>query len=436
MNATATAATGAVPLRPRFMVVLGGLTAVNLAINVLAVVTGPLQARLLGPQGRGQLALVLVVTGFAPVIGLSLGAFLAREIRRTRERGVLLGTIVVLSAGLGAFGSVCAYPVSRLFGHGEVQTLIFAGLLMLPVGVVGLNLHGAYWGEERWTLYSAMRLISPLVIVCGYVILALSGAFTVVSAAVTVFAASVLTMLPLWPLLRSTRDWGFSRDVARRALSFGAKVNLGGIASQGNVRVDQIFVASLISTRELGFYVVAATLATATLLVSQALNQIVVPMVATGGQRSVRRILRITLALMICVAVALAVTAAPLIHLLFGRAYDASVRPAQILCFASVFIAGKGIATAALIGHGRPGETAIVEVATFAALVGTMLLVVPAYGATGAAVLVAFTAAAGLGVLVLRTRRWLGGGLAEYLVPTTGDIRWLTGAICNRTIKR
>jgi O-antigen/teichoic acid export membrane protein len=426
----------AIPRPRRFMVVVGGLTAVNLAINALALVTGPLQARLLGPQGRGELALVLVVTGFAPVVGLSLGAFLAREITRTRERGVLLGTVVVLSAGLGAFGSVCAYPVSRLFGHGDVQTLIFAGLLTLPVGVVGLNLHGAYWGEERWKLHSAMRLISPLVIVCGYVVLALLDAFTVVTAAVTVFAASALTMLPLWPLVRSTRSWGFDRDVARRALSFGAKVNVGGIASQGNVRVDQIFVASLISTRELGFYVVAATLATATLLVSQALNQIVVPMVATGDQRFVPRILRITLALMIIVAVTLAAATTPLIHVLFGPEYDASVRPAQILCFASVFIAGKGIATAALLGHGRPGETAIIEITTFATLVGTMLLVVPAYGATGAAVVVMFTAAAGLGVLVLRTRRWLGGGLAEYLVPTADDLRWLTLAIGNRTVKR
>jgi O-antigen/teichoic acid export membrane protein len=427
-------AAAAVPTRARrFVVVFGGLAAVNLAINLLSLVTGPLQARLLGPQGRGELALVLVVTGYAPVIGLSLGSFLAREITRTSERGVLLGTVALLSAALGTLGALCAYPVSRLFGDGDVQALIFAGLLLLPVGVVGVNLHGAYWGEERWRLHSLMRVISPVAIVCCYIVLALAGAFTVVGAALTVFFAGVLAMLPLWPLLRCTRGWGFDRKVARRGLAFGAKVSVAGAASQGNVRVDQLFVASLVSTRELGFYVVAGTLATATLLVSQALNLMVVPMVATGDHHGVRRILRITLALMLVAAIVLAVASAPLIHLIFGPAYDESVLPAQILCVGSVFVAGKGIVTAALVGHGRPGETAVVEVATFGLLVGTMLLVVPGYGAPGAAVVVMLTAAAGFAVLVLRTRRWLGGALGEYVVPSAADVRWLTTTIRNRT---
>jgi O-antigen/teichoic acid export membrane protein len=305
---------------------------------------------------------------------------------------------------------------------------------MLPIAVVGLNLHGAYWGEARWRLHSLVRVISPFAVLCSYVVLALVDALTVVSAAITVFAAGLLAMLPLWPLVRSTRGWRFDRAVARRGLVFGAKVTVAGAAGQGNVRMDQLFVATLVSTRELGFYVVAGTLATATLLVSQALNLMVVPMVARGDHRAVRRILRITLALMFLAAIALAAASAPLIHLIFGREYDESVWSARILCFGSVFIAGKGVVTAALVGHGRPGDTAVVEVATFAVLVATMLLVVPAYGAPGAAVLVVLTAAAGLALLVVRTRRWLGGSLAEYLVPTSADVRWLTSSIRYRAV--
>jgi len=427
-----------VPKGRRFIVALRGLTAVNLAINVLTLATGPLQARLLGPQGRGELALVMVVTGLAPaIVTLGLGSFLAREISQTRERGVLLGTVIVLSTALGLIGALCAYPVSGLFAHGgEVQTLILVGLLTLPVTVVGLNLSGAYWGEERWRLYSAMRVLVPLLIVCSYIVLAVIGAFTVVSAAATIFVAGFVAMLPLWTLLRSTRGWGFSRDLARRGLAFGAKASIAGIANQGNVRADQLFVASLVSARELGFYVVAATLATATLLVSQALNLIVVPMVATGDHQAVRRILRITLAFMTLAAIALAVAAAPLVRLLFGATFGPSVGPAQILCFASIFIAGKGIVSAALVGHGRPGETAVVESATFAILVAAMLLVVPEYGANGAAAVVVMTSAAGFGVLALRTRTWFGGSLVDYLVPTAADIGWLRSAVRKRGLAR
>jgi O-antigen/teichoic acid export membrane protein len=431
------AADAAVRRLPRFIVVLGGLTAVNLAINLLTLVTGPLQARLLGPQGRGELALILVVTGLAPAIGLGLGSFLAREIKQTSERGVVLGTVVVLSIGLGSIGALLAYPVSRLFGETEeVHTLIFVGLLLLPIFVVALNLQGAYWGDERWRLHSAMRLIVPAVIVCGYVALAIVGAFTVVSATLTVFVASIAAALPLWWLVRSTRGWGFDLGVARRGLAFGSKASAAAVTNLANLRIDQLFVAGLVSARELGYYVVAGTLATATLLVSQSLNLIVVPMVAAGDHHSVRRILRITLALMLPAATLLAILADPLVGLVFGPEFAPSADLTRVLCFGSVFFAGKGIVSAALVGRGRPGETALVELAMLVGLVGALVLVVPTYGATGAAVTVVLANAAGLAVLALRARQWLGGGLHEYFLPTATDITWLVGSLRNRTLPR
>jgi O-antigen/teichoic acid export membrane protein len=423
------------PPRRRFVHVLGGLTAVNVLVNGLTLVTGPLQARLLGPQGRGELALVLVVTGFAPIIvSLGLGTFLAREISQTQRRGVLLGTVIVVSVALGVLGAICAYPVSRLFGHGhrDVQTLIFVGLLTLPVAVAGLNLSGAYWGSEDWRWFSAMRVLPPLLIAGFYVALAAFGAFTVVTASVAVFAAGLLALLPVLPLLRATRGWGFDRDLAKRAVGFGGKYSLSAVANQGNLRVDQLFIASFVSARELGFYVVAGSLASATLMVSQALNLMVVPMVATGDHHAVRRILRITLAGMTLAAAALAVVAGPFVHIVFGRDFTDSVGLARILCFGSVFIAGKGIVSAALVGDGRPGETAVVEVATFVALIPALVLVVPSLGAPGAAVVVVLASAAGFGALVARARRRLGGRLAEYLVPTPADAGWLIAMVGRR----
>src|SRR5262245_3477820 len=184
----------------------------------MTLATGPLQARLLGPQGRGELALVLVVTGLAPaILALGLGAFLARELSRGQRRGVVLGTVTGLSLALGGLGALFAYPLSRLFADGDpqVQALIFAGLLLLPIGVAGANLSGAYWGEENWRGWSAMRLLVPSLIVVFYVGLWLVDEFTVVSASVAVFAASVIGLLPVAPLLRGVRDWRFDRRVAR-----------------------------------------------------------------------------------------------------------------------------------------------------------------------------------------------------------------------------
>jgi O-antigen/teichoic acid export membrane protein len=410
------------------------MTAVNVLINLSALVTGPLQARLLGPHGRGELALIMVVTSFAPtIVGLGLGSFLAREISQSDRRGVLLGTVTALSIGLGLFGALWAYPVSRLLGRGreEVEMLLLVGLLLLPIGVAALNLQGAYWGLERWWWFNVMRALPVFLVALAYVVLALLDAFTVVSAALAVFVTAIVVQVGLAPLMRSTTGWGFDLKLAKRALAFGAKANAATLASQGNTRVDQLLVATLVGARELGFYVVAATLATATLIVSQALNYMVVPMVASGDEQAVRRILRMTLTLMMLAAIVLAAVAAPATHLLFGARYEPSVDVARILCFGSIFVAGKGIVGAALVGCGRPGEPAIVEVATFLVLIPALVVIVPASGAQGAAAVVTLAAALGFAALVLRARTWLRGRLREYLVPTTADVGWLVAA-CRR----
>jgi O-antigen/teichoic acid export membrane protein len=207
------------------------------------------------------------------------------------------------------------------------------------------------------TAVTAMRALPPLLIAGFYVVLAALRAFTVVTASVAVFAAGLLALLPVLPLLRATRGWGFDRDLAKRAVGFGGKYSLSAVANQGNLRVDQLFIASVVSARELGFYVVAGSLASATLMVSQALNLMVVPMVATGDHRAVRRILRTTLAGMTLAAAALAVVAGPFVHVVFGGDFTDSVGLAQILCFGSVFMQARASSAPrswATVARGRP----------------------------------------------------------------------------------
>jgi O-antigen/teichoic acid export membrane protein len=63
------------PQRRRGLVrVAASITVLNLTISAMAVISGPLQARALGPGGRGELAAILVPLFVAPIladIGLS-----------------------------------------------------------------------------------------------------------------------------------------------------------------------------------------------------------------------------------------------------------------------------------------------------------------------------------------------------------------------------
>jgi enterobacterial common antigen flippase len=422
------------PPRRRLLRVLGGLTAVHVLVNVLSLATGPLQARLLGPEGRGQLALVLVVTSTAQAtLTLGLGTFVAREISQGRDQRDVLGTVAALSLGLGILGAVCAYPVSRLFGEAEfVHNLILAAMLALPLTVVGGNLLGVFWGDEDWVAFSANRLLVPGLTVVFYLVLWALGSFTVISASIAVFAASVLAFVPLWRVVRGAGGWSFDRGVAREALSFGGRFSVSGIAAQSNQRADQFVIAAVLSTRELGFYVVAASLATATTIVSQALYLVMVPLVATGDTDTGRRIVRATLAAMLLAAVVVALLAGPLMTFLFGAEFASSADLARILVFGAVFVACKSVITGTLVGAGHPGEVAIAEVATLALLVPALVLVVPSLGVEGAAATVGVVTALNFLALVLRARHWLGGTVRDYLVVSREDAGWVTRRLLRR----
>src|SRR5215217_4054746 len=81
--------------RVRFTSVVWRLTGANALITVLALVTSPLLARTLGPDGRGELAAIFTVPSLAPWISdLGLSAYLARERARSEPRGLLLGSVM------------------------------------------------------------------------------------------------------------------------------------------------------------------------------------------------------------------------------------------------------------------------------------------------------------------------------------------------------
>ena len=83
------------------------LTLVNVSFTLAALVTSPLQARALGPSGRGELAAVLVVTGLLGLLGdFGLGAYVVRESARGTPLRRLVGSVGPQMLALGLLYAV------------------------------------------------------------------------------------------------------------------------------------------------------------------------------------------------------------------------------------------------------------------------------------------------------------------------------------------
>ena len=126
-----------------------------------------------------------------------------------------------------------------------------------------------------------------------------------------------------------------SFGLLRETISFGVRAWLGTLADSLGFRIDQILLALIASEAALGFYVVAVNLSEILLYFPGAVSTALLPLAARSaagprlGQtlRAWRSAMYVTLASIVLSAALVP----PLIPLVFGSSFDASVTPFLLL---------------------------------------------------------------------------------------------------------
>jgi O-antigen/teichoic acid export membrane protein len=430
-------ASSRLPSHPsRFGAVVAQLTSVNILLVFLALVTSPILARTLGPSGRGEVAAIFAVVGIAPWISeLGMTAFLSREhARRARPLGVLLGSTMPITLAASLVGVALAVPIARAIGHGreEVTSFIELGLLLLPVSVFAQTLFGVAVGDQRWRVIMLARIIAGGGSACAIVILSLSNTLTVSTAAATYIVIGLLANAPFLIGLRGSRPWRFVTPVARQGLAFGVRSWLSTIATTGNAQLDQVLIAGLASSRQLGLYSLAVTLSMASSSLVGATMSALVPRVAAGESELAARACRVTLLLAIALGVAIAATSPLVVPFVFGRAFTAMIPMLLILLAASFFYVPGQVLGAALIAGGNPSGTARGQLVGLALTVPLLIVVVPFAGGIGAACVSFAAYAVTFAIIVRAAAATFRLSHRTLLIPTLPDFRWLWQRIRRR----
>ncbi len=279
--------------RERLLRTAGKFTIVNAIVSLSALLTGPLQARALGPAGRGELAAILVPLAIAPVIAeLGLGTYASVQAARGRNLGRLVGTVATLMVVLGAIGAAVGLLLTDRLAEGRdtVALYLTIGFCLMPLSallnlVVGLNS-----GLERWNAVLTIRLILPVGTALIFLVLYVADALTVASAATVAIVLSIVAALAGLGAFRGMPKLRFDRAIARQGFSFGLKVWTTSIAAMTNARLDQLLMVTLVSSKDLGYYAVAVTYGTLPSIVSRTVAGPLLPRVA-GGDEAITRCL-------------------------------------------------------------------------------------------------------------------------------------------------
>ncbi len=421
------------PARPRLSAVISQLTAANLAIIAATAITAPLQARALGPTGRGELAAIMVPLGLAPVIfTIGLPLYTHRAAAIGKRAGTLIGTIGATYLVLGLVAAGLGPAVGTLVGGGPgvVRNWIIIGFALLPIGFINMVITDVAAGQNRWRSVLMLRITPPAVMLVSIPCLFLTGHLTVASVALVSIAGGTLPVIYLVASARQHRPLRFRPSILRGAVPFGLRAWAAGLGQLVNVRADQLLMTRLVAPRELGLYAVAVT-ASGVFVNSfaSALAAGTMPRFATGDTDLIERTLRTTLLGVLITSACVALLSPIIVPLFFGSAFSDAVPMIWILLAAGVPLTGAVLLSSALTISGWPTYAALAELVALGITVPGLLVLLPIMGGIGAALvsLIAYTAS--FSILVFVACRRLGARITRLLLIRPTDAFMLAAIV-------
>ncbi len=359
-----------------------------------------LVARLAGPSARGAVAFVTAIPlllGYGSTLGLD-AANLFYGGAEPEERPVLVTTSVIVGLLSGSLFAAAAWGVFAWrpeWVPGAVSdVLLGAGLAITGLMTVQIALDAALIGSGNAGSANLVRIAMPAAAVVLYtgaaVVTGDAGATVAVAAWAVSRVAGFALALGLAGRRIGLAGLGRFRRAGPRLLRFGLPAHVGALADLPIRRFDTLMLGASRGAAELGVYTAAVNGAEVMFYLPTSVASVLLPAAAsleTRAARSLtRKVLMVVVAATIAAAALVIVLAPLLVRVLFGSEFDGSVLPLRILALALVGMSIRIVLRSALLAQRRQSLASAMTVLTLVAIVALDLVLIPRYGATGAAI--------------------------------------------------
>lgn len=402
---------------------------------LLSVPTGILLARVLGAAGKGSVTVVQTTASLAVAL-LNLGMpnavmWLSAKGRSTGRSATAMGAIFsVLSISLVGTVALIVGPdvIADRIGLSGGAMIALALIAMAP-SMVGYFVDSHLIGRGAMKLMSLVdvaMLGSQLVLMA---LLALLHRLTPVTAIIAWL--SVISVAVLFKTARALRSDADARrsvsDLWREGRAFGAKSWLANTVNMMSLRQDMLLLAMFSGVRAVGVYSIAVSAAELTWYLPYALQSVATVKFSAEGDDTglVERMNRSVWPITAVFALAVFALAAPLIPLVYGGVFKASVLPLLLLLPGVIAMSMSISLSAWLTGQGHPQEAALANGVNMVVnlIANVALLRVLHMGAAGAAIASSLSYSVGTAIIVWRFHERSGARLADTLVPRWEDVR-------------
>ncbi len=363
---------------------------------LLGIGVASASAWLLGPSGRGELAICLVFSQLL-VLGLAFGVEMGCAYHAGREPDkldVVLGTqlvaFILTAALIVGVGITCLrLPLSfvqKVPASALACAIVFAVSQLLLVFTTVL-----FMGLGRLTLYNVAlvgrQAVTLLVfIVCCWI--APDVTIAVIAYIIGSLAAGLFLVLSL-ARLRLASKLTVSWHMVAACYKYGAKYYFGKLATMVDVQMGVIVIAMVGTTEEVGLFAAVLGLASRLWILPETLNVVLVPRVLAGQTALVGLVVRscrVAVIATMAAACLLAVFARPIVIILLSPAFLPAVSPLLILLPGVVARCITKVLISYFIGTGRPESSSVTLAVGLAISVGLLLVLLPTWGLVGAAI--------------------------------------------------
>jgi O-antigen/teichoic acid export membrane protein len=402
----------------------------------LALLLEVVYARFLGPSGRGQLSLSMMVIGCTVLVGglggeIPIMLWSADEKRKSSEwlSSVILCGLLgsLLASGLWGF---LFWGMRPTFLHGITSVMAFLLLGSIPFSIFGTYSLALLVGMDRLRERSVLVVSSQLVTLLGagtlLYLLRPTAELALIAVLLGLLVALVSAAVFLKSHVRLLEKGTTVLSKVGAVLSLGIRGQLGNVATFFNYRLDVFVVNYYLSTTEVGLYALGVMVSESLWQVPNAAALALVPRTARSLDRTGNEftclVCRQVFALACVMALVVAALCGFLIPLIFGAKFSPSVPVIWWILPGTVALAVSKVMCADLLARGMPGYSTVVAFVTLIVTVGLDLVLIPRMGIQGAALASSVAYIANSFLIAVVLKRKLGVSWKTLYIPSRAEL--------------
>jgi len=395
---------------------------------VLAFFTVIYTARYLGAGGFGILSLALSIGAiFGVFVDMGLSTLLVRELARDKSKSgkyIINSILMKILLSIITFGLV--FLTVQVIGYDPLESL---AIYLITIAVIITSfynlLNAIFQAEERMEYLSIANIINGAVLFGGTIVGIYLGLNIIYFTMVYIFTSIVVLIYCSVVYFKEFSgipleiDFAFWKPTIKEAWSFGI-IFLSGMLY---TYVDSIMLSILKGTEAVGWYSAAYRLMYIALLLPNAINMAVYPVMSRlfndSSSESLtmlyERYFKYMLIVGIPLGVGTSILAKPLILLLYGTGYEQSIIALQILVWTIVFTFAGASYIQLLQSINK--QMIITKISIFCLIINIIinLILIPPYSFVGASIATLITEIVLVSYIIFVTYK-MGYGISSKVV--------------------